>query len=283
MTKFVAHVSVADGEQFVQFRRFIALLLMAGTVLAAPAEPPRRVSDLAREQRMASEISDAILDGTPVTLETADGQGFLGIFTASFVLPVKGTVVILHGRGFHPDWDDVIHPLRVGLPASGWNTLSIQLPVLEKSARYYDYLAIFDAADSRIDAAVAEAREHSPVKVIILAHSCGSHMAQHWMHSRGRQGLQQFDAFVGIGMGATDYGQPMREPFALNRIKVPVLDIYAENDFPAVRRLAPQRRAAMLQGGNPSNEQMIVEDADHYFVDRGDVLLEAVAIWLDSI
>jgi hypothetical protein len=34
------------------------------------------------------------------------------------------------------------------------------------------------------------------------------------------------DAYIGIGMRATDYGQPMLEPFPLDGMKVPVLDVY---------------------------------------------------------
>ncbi len=44
-------------------------------------------------------------------------------------------VLINHGRGFHPDWVDTVQPLRVGLVDYGWNTLSIQMPVLAKYER----------------------------------------------------------------------------------------------------------------------------------------------------
>ena len=39
-------------------------------------------------------------------------------------------MIILHGRGYHPDWAEVANPLRVGL-AEGWNTLSLKMPVLD--------------------------------------------------------------------------------------------------------------------------------------------------------
>jgi len=249
------------------------------------ADPATALSpDLAREQRMAAEIVDTILDGEPVALETPRGVRFLGIHMRSMDSPAKGTVIILHGRGFHPDWTDVVQPLRIGLTETGWDTLSIQLPVLQKSARYFDYVQIFDAANPRIEAAIAWARSNEDTHLLVmLAHSCGSHMAQHWIRGRDPAVPEQIDAFIGVGMGATDYGQPMREPFALDRIGVPVLDIYAENDFPAVRRMAPERLEALRVGGNHKSAQLVIANSDHYFTDRGESLLKAVAAWLDTL
>ena len=131
------------------------------------------VPDLVREQRMAQQIVDAILDGDPVDLQTRDGLRFLGIHTRSVNTPAKGTVIILHGRGFHPDWDNVVQPLRVGLTESGWDTLSIQLPVLAKNAMYFDYVEIFDAANPRIEAAIAAGTQERD-------RACGASRTQLW-------------------------------------------------------------------------------------------------------
>lgn len=257
--------------------------LIAAIVWVFSAEVAAGVPDLAREQRMADEIEDVILDGEADFLDDGTGHRFLTIQTESEISPAKGTVVILHGRGLHPDWANVTHPLRVGLTRYGWNTLAIQLPVLEKDASYNDYFPTFRAAEPRIELALELARERTAGKVVLLAHSCGSHMAQHWILQRSADALSRFDAYVGIGMGATDYGQPMREPFALARMPQPVLDVYGERDYPAVKRLAPLRRAAIAAAGNPLSVQRVVADSDHYFVDRGDALLEAVVGWLDTL
>lgn len=240
--------------------------------------------DLVREQRMRTQIVDAILDGEVIDIATPSGQTFLGIFTENSAdTASRGTVIILHGRGFHPDWADVVHPLRVGLAEHGWNTLSVQMPVLDKTAKYFDYVDIFPAAIPRIEASIDEARNRTPQKVVLLAHSCGAHMALHWANHRGPEVADRIDAFVGIGMGATDYGQPMIEPFALDKMTIPLLDLYATGDYPAVLRLAPQRLAELRRGGNPKNVQYAVPDAGHYFVDRGEALVEATAAWLKTL
>ena len=251
-----------------------SLVALTGNVLSEP--------DFAREQRLADEFVDAVMDGDVVDI--SDGQrDFKAIYTEADADVVKGTVVILHGRGFHPDWATVIQPLRVDLTTYGWNTLSIQMPVLNKAAKYNDYVPLFTDAMPRIEAAINYAREQSDGLLVLLAHSCGSHMAQHWVHQRGGNALASIDAFVGVGLGATDYKQPMVEPFVLDKMIMPVLDLYGETDFPAVLRMAPQRDKMMKVGGNPKSKQVMVPQAGHYFEGYSDELVEAVGSWLNTL
>jgi len=249
---------------------FPAILLLIVCISA-------QASDLARETRLKDQIIDAILDGEPHMLK-ASGHEFLGIYTEAD--EPRGAVLILHGRGYHPDWQDVVNPLRVGLAEQGWNTLSIQLPVLEKDAKYYDYVPIFDEAVPRIDAAVEFLRQQGNDRIVLIAHSCGAHMALDWIRARKDSSI---DAFVGLGMGATDYRQPMHQPFPLDWMRVPILDLYGANDYPAVIRLAPSRSEMIAKAGNPGSRQAVLLDADHYFTDQGEPLVAAVADWLDQL
>lgn len=243
-------------------------------------------ADLDREKRMADEIVDAILDGDAVFLNANDHE-FLSIYTEADVSgeASRGTAIILHGRGFHPDWQDAINPLRVGLAESGWNTLSLQMPVLEKQAKYYDYLPLFAEAIPRIEAAIVYARElleenKGNNKVVLIAHSCGAHMAMAWADV---DSFESIDAYVGIGMGATDYKQPMKQPFPLDKIKVPVLDVYAENDYPAVLKMAAERLRLIKKAANKKSSQVVVKGAGHYYVDKGEALTQVIDQWLQSL
>ncbi len=239
-------------------------------------------SNIEREKRMAEEIVDVILDGDAVFLKTNNHE-FLSIYTEAE--DAKGVVIILHGRGFHPDWQDAINPLRVGLAESGWNTLSVQMPVLEKQARYYDYVPVFSEALPRIDAAIKYARSmvnKQDNKVVLIAHSCGAHMAMAWVEANVDASLK-IDAYIGMGMGATDYGQPMEKPFPLDKLTVPVLDVYADGDYPAVLKMAPQRLAMIKDAGNKKSKQLIVTDSDHYYEDRGEELTQLISQWLQTL
>ncbi len=249
--------------------------------LAAPWALPAQ--DLERERRLASEIVDSIMDGEALTLhakDTARDTKFLAIYTASEEMPAQGAAIVLHGRGFHPDWAEVVRPLRTVLPEHGWHTLSLQMPVLEKDAKYYDYVPIFPAAFPRIAAGIAFLREQGISRIVIIAHSCSVHMTMAYIEAFGDG---EIDAFVGIGMGATDYGQPMKKPFPLDRMTVPVLDVFGSDDFPAVVREAPERAAAAGAAGNARSSQVMVEGADHYFRDKDDELIAVVSSWLESL
>ncbi|OOZ39053.1 DUF3530 family protein [Solemya elarraichensis gill symbiont] len=260
------------GSVKLQFLYGLFLLLPSITIMAA--------SDLEREQRLEDEIVDAILDGDPVDLPRGDGGDFLGIYTETDADEPKGAVIILHGRGYHPDWADTIQPLRVGLIDYGWNTLSIQLPVLQKEAKYFDYVSIFPEAYPRIESAITCLKGQGNERVVLIAHSCGAHMANFWLDDVGHG---RIDAYVGLGMGATDYQQPMVRDFPLDELNVPVLDIYGELDYPAVNRLAPLRKKMIEAAGNPKSRQQMLPEADHYFTDYGDELTEAVGNWLDTL
>jgi len=233
--------------------------------------------DFEREVRLADEIIDVILDGEPEWLE-ADGREFLSIYTEAEDSAVA--VLILHGRGFHPDWADTVNPLRVGLVERGYSTLSLQMPVLAKDAKYYDYVPIFPYAHARIEAGIRFLRDKGHWRVVLLAHSCGVHMAMDWIRTKNDRNI---DAFIGLGMGATDYRQPMHQAFPLDWMHIPVLDLYGAEDYPAVIRLAPGRKAMMDKTGQEKSRQMVLPGADHYFTDQGDPLVSAVADWLDQL
>jgi len=253
--------------------------LMLTTVCALAYAASSPASDLERERRLAEQTVDAIFDGTPLMLNAA-GHEFLGIYTRAETQPERGAAIILHGRGTHPDWEQVAGPLRKALPAHGWSTLSLQMPVLDKEASYYDYVAIMPEAPPRIDAALAYLRDLGTKRIILIAHSCGVHMSMAWI--RQQQGDSGIDAYIGIGMGATDYGQPMRQPFPFDRMRIPLLNIYGEDDYPAVQRLAAQLEPRLAQIDSRSAQRRI-PGAGHYFNGHETELSTAINDWLDTI
>ena len=258
-----------------QRRRWLSMLVVLFFLPALPTHG----SDREREARLVDEIEANLFDGEVVSLMPG-ATTFAAVEMPSQTDSTRGGVILLHGRGFHADWPENIGPLRVGLSEAGWYTLSLQMPVLEKSAKYFDYLPVLPEAMPRIDAALAHLKDQDISPVVLLAHSCGAHMAMLWMEQHGDSGI---DAFVGIGMGATDYKQPMRHPFPFASVAVPVLDLYGELDYPAVHRLAPERLTLINHGGNPLSKQMISAGANHDFSNNSEQLIKEVSDWLDSL
>ncbi len=132
----------------------------------------------------------------------------------------------------------------------------------------------------RIEAGIDFLRQQGQGRIVLIAHSCSVHMVMAWVDA-GR--MRDIDGFVGIGMGAVDYGQPMKKPLPLEKFAVPVLDLYGEEEYPAVLKGAPRRLAALQKAGHPRSEQRTVPRANHYFTDEGDALLDVVAPWLNRL
>jgi len=248
----------------------IGLLFTVQSVLA---------SDLAREKRLAEQTEELIFDGEVIYLDSA-GHEFMNVYMETEAEEAKGAVIILHGRGYHPDWKNVVKPLRTGLADKGWDTLSMQMPVLEKKARYYDYVPILSEAFPRIEAGVDFLKEQGYKKIVLIAHSCSVHMVMAWVDAKR---FRDIDAFIGIGMGATDYKQPMANPLPLDKISVPILDLYGEEEYPAVIFGANRRLEAIERSKNKKSKQISVPGADHYFKEKDNELVEIVNEWMQKL
>ncbi|SMN16178.1 hypothetical protein CRYPD_903 [uncultured Candidatus Thioglobus sp.] len=238
--------------------------------------------DFLREQRMVDEIADAVMDGDVEYLSLKNDQEVFSIFMESEADKPKGGVIILHNRGQHANWADTIKPLRTGLTEQGWHTLSVQMPVLGKEAKYYDYVPIFPYSHERIDAAIDFYQEKGISNIALIAHGCGAHMAMSYVDKYNNDKIK---AFVGIGMGATDYNQKIVNGFPFHKMSVPLLDIYAAQDFSGVRKLSAYRGRLIKMAGNKKSAQMIINNADHYYTNNKSVerLIIKVSSWLNAL
>lgn len=224
-----------------------------------------QASDLAKEARWRDQVVGDLFDGAPITLN--DGQvDFLGLLTTAE--PAKpDAVIVLHGVGAHPDWPQVVNPLRVRLAEGGWTTLSIQLPVLANDAEAHEYAPLIDEAAPRIGAAIDYLHENGFAGVYIVAHSMGSRMAASFLAQSGKQ----VAGFVGVGMnrGTVAY---------LARIGLPILDLYGSEDLEGVLGSAQDRAKQAVN--NADYRQVMVEGADHFFNGKEDDLYAQVQSWL---
>ena len=168
----------------------LRLLVVSFSILAFNAQ----ASDLAKEKRWADQVVDSLLDGEAVWLN--DGShDFLGIYTGANEDKGRG-VVVMHGIGVHPNWQQVIQPLRVELAAHDWNTLSIQMPVLPNEAESSEYAPLFDEVAPRIDAAIDYLKANGSDEIVLIGHSLGAAMAA-WYLATGKRDVQ---GFVAIGI-----------------------------------------------------------------------------------
>jgi pimeloyl-ACP methyl ester carboxylesterase len=232
-------------------------------------------SDLEKEKRWADQVVDAILDGEAVWLN--DGKNnFLSIYTEAE--EDKGrAVIVMHGTGIHPDWQQVVQPLRVGLTEDNWNTLSIQMPVLANEAEYSDYAPLYDEVAPRIDAAIKYLKDHGSKEIVLIGHSQGSAMTAYYLTTS----KQQVSGFVAIGMAAFADDPRMNSIKSLEKITVPVLDLYGDEDLENILASVKSRAAAAKKAGNNNYTQSKIK-GNHFFDGDEDVLVETVAEWLEK-
>jgi len=229
--------------------------------------PGTYASDLKKEKRWRDQIVDALMDGEAIDLH--DGQhSFLAIYTKGDGSHKTG-LIIMHGTGIHPDYPSVINPLRVGLSEKGWNTLSLQLPVLPNEADMKDYEPLIPQAATRIKSGVEYLKQTGNKHIVIIGHSLGSTMAAHAL-AKNDMGIS---GFIAIGMGATG-------AHYLKSISIPVLDLYGSNDLAGVVNSDLKKLSAAAH--NSDYTQIIAKDADHFFNGQEDELINLTNNWLDN-
>lgn len=240
-------------------------------------QTPAAASDLDKEKRWAEQISDSLLSGDVVELKAGDTP-FMAIYTESEEGPTEHAVILIHGIGAHPDWPEVIHPLRVGLPEHGWSTLSVQMPILANDAELKDYLPLFDEVDPRLDAAVEHLRKQGAKTLVIVAHSLGASMAAPYVAAKPGA----VNGLVIVGMSVIDLDPKMNGGLALEKITLPVFDLYGSRDLDTVLGSVDARARAARKAGNKDFRQFAVEGGDHFYVGMDDELVRRVYGWLKS-
>lgn len=259
-------------------------LLLLGLLFAAAsaqAASEAKTSDYAKEKRWADQIVDGLLVGEAVWLQAGERK-FLGIYAEQSADKPLGGAIILHGSGVHPDWGDVIQPLRSELPGHGWSTLSLQMPILANDAKYIEYAPLFAEVPARIDAGIAYLREQGVQNVVIVAHSMGSAMAASYLAGKNG-GEGSITAFVSIGMGAQkDTHENMDTLAFLKKIKIPMLDLYGSQDLESVLSSIKTREQAAREAPNASYAQRQVEGANHFFHGLDADLVRIVKSWLSK-
>mgnify|MGYP001161371955 FL=1 len=245
---------------------FYVSLLLVSTATA---------TDVAKEKRWADQIIDGLMDGEPVWLNAA-GHEFLAIDTPNSEGNQNKALIVVHGIGVHPNWDQIIQPMRVEMTERGWRTLSIQMPILPNEAESREYFPLFYQTPKRFQAAIQYLKSTGSSDITIVAHSLGSAMSAFYLAKSNDQSIR---AFVAIGLNAAQQNKSVNAASSLEKISIPVLEIYGSKDLPQVLETAEKRSIAAQKSGNIYS-QKVVEGANHFFDEHTDILIDEVSEWL---
>lgn len=240
-------------------------LIASIAVLGACALPSAHAQDYAREQRWANEVKQGLVVGQAVMIKEQRGPEFLGIYTE--VPHPVATIVLVHGTGVHPD-HGIIGDLRTRLAEMGYNTLAIQMPVLAADAPAADYVKLMPDATKRIRAAADWLNKKGQTNLVLVSHSMGSKMADFYFATTTQNGRPDpFKAWVAMGLGQAYTPVNGFYPF-------PMLDVYAQNDLPAVLAKANERREQL--NAAKGSHQVVMESTDHFYAGQEKGVAKAI-------
>ncbi len=238
------------------------------------------IKALSREQQIAEKLT-LTADADEIISLKASGGRFIGLYKRAKSSEARGVVILVHGMGAHPDWPDVISPLRTRLTEFGWSTLSIQMPILSPEEPVAEYGKTLRLANSRIQAAVDYLHDWEIEPIILLGYSFGATQAANFLASKKPEDIK---AFVSVSMLAQKFIKPELNVLKfITGITIPIFDIYAEEDLDDVRRGIDDRRLAASKNGNTGFQQIEVQKAGHHYLGLEDVLVEQIQIWLQNM
>ena len=262
------------------------------------------LSALPDESEIGISLEKSVGFGTPTWL-TNGGSRFFSIYTPDQTGRPKGAAIVLHGANAHPDWPDVVNPIRTYLPRHGWATLSIQLPPMETIE---DYSRIQQIVNNRIDKATEFLRNKGFGNVALIGYGTGAMGGSAYLANV----TNRIQGFVGISLSVLANLEEGTEsvPEQLSKIKIPMLDIYGSRDLEQVTRFAFKRAMAVNEARGitppPGSElidtreiqyessfrpvsstsqrtyrQIKIYGADHHFTGHQRTLSKRVLGWLD--
>ncbi len=180
-------------------------------------------------------------------------------------------VILAHGRGHGPN-SRVVGPLRHAIVGeAGMHSLSAQMPVLP-SQDILAYTAVFPEAYICLQTAIDFLRQNIKVRrIYLLGYSMGARMTTAFLV---RRRIPEVAGFIGIGM-LRGGGKLLSTNINIRRLKVPVLDIYADSD---PRDLLSAEKREKLAGEGYT--QVRICGATHSFEGYEIPLRDEVITWL---
>lgn len=230
-----------------------------------------------------TEISTTLSQRVPeqeVVWLNEDGREFISLYLDPAAGSVRGAAIIVPGLGAHPDWPEVIAPLRTHLPDSGWATLSMQMPILAPGAPLADYGRTVKDSSRRFEAAVRYLRQKGYNSIVFIGYGFGAALIADFLaHNTGHG----YSAFVAISAQSHDFLNPRLKLLNdLKSIDIPVLDVYAGRDRGKVLRQADDRRLAGRKNSRHVYDQIMIVDADRFYSGVENVMINSICGWLET-
>jgi len=261
-----------------------------------------------QEKQFSSQLVKLLPQRQIQWLETSPKT--LALVIPSHATHPQGVAIILPAPGEHPDQMPIIGNLRQQLPGRGWSSLSVQMPVIDKS-NPSELVQLYDAARPRLDAAINLILQQNPAsRIILIAHGFSGSVAIQYLRDHPQlfagNGSAAVKGLVLISLpGQEASGDWLDSTEGLQSLTLPILDIFAEYDRQEVLDSAPERlKSSHIAGrsnpkasspttpkvrelaknktGNPLYRQYKINAAISGFPRQHPFLLKAIRSWLEE-
>jgi len=232
------------------------------------------------EDEITGILSQRVPEREIIRLATT-GQEFIALYREpEETANVRGAAIIAPPMGAHADWPEVITPLRIRLPETGWATLSLQMPLLPPGSPLSEYGETVLEAGNRLTAAVRYLRQKQFINVIFIGYGFGAAIGADFLANNPGHNI---DAFIGISMQSHDFLNPRLKLLSdLEVIDIPILDLYAGNDRSKVLGQIDDRRLAGRKNGRRVYDQIMIVDADRFYTGFENVIIDHIKDWLEK-
>ena len=149
------------------------------------------------------------------------------------------------------------------------------MPILPNEAEYIEYAPLYGEVAPRIKAAIKYLKDNGSSNIVLIGHSQGATMAAYALATSDID----VNGLVAIGMGSYADDPRMVPTNSIEKITIPVLDLYGNDDFKEVLETTKARAAAAEKAGNKDYKQVEIT-GNHFFDGEEDSLVETVAGWL---
>ncbi len=223
------------------------------------------------EARLTVELGENWRPGQVVRISLDTGD-FLAVYDPARTSSARGAVVFLPEAGARAD-SRIADALRAYLPAHGWEVLSLQLPVLEPEAEPKEYQSLLPNGLARLEAAVDWLQSRGSGSIAAVGHGWGGLVLLNALAGQAPKLKAGVLLSLAWPEGADDQVQSW-----LQAVRIPVLDVYAEQDHPQIKAAALARHLQLKD--KPAYRQLRFSATDHAYYARLELLAKRIDGWL---
>lgn len=249
-------------------REFIGWLLL-GVALSAQAAPNR-----VEEAGLLEQLKEDLRQGQIVEIPLEAGK-FSAVYAPARTQTARGAVVFLPEAGWRVD-SPVASGIERYLPAHGWDVLSLQLPVLDAVAGPEEYRTLLPDGSARLKAAVDWLKSQGGEAIAAVGHGFGGLVLLKYL----AEPEPQLKAAVLLSLAWPESASEEIRAW-LQAVRIPVLDVYAEQDHSKIKATATERH--LLLKDKPAYRQLQFSAADHHYHAKDELLARRIDGWLRRV